>query len=79
MVALFPSLGTNWQVMSLWTGLFLQPLVEGVTWTTVSASVLFFLKVSSPEQGILLFVESDWIAGNVLPGENQDIFILLYF
>lgn len=78
MVALFPSLGTNWQGMPSRTGLFLQPLVERVTWNTMSASVLFFLKVSSPEQGVLC-VESNWIAGNVLPGENQDIFILLYF
>lgn len=55
MVAFSPRLGTNWQEKPQWTGQFLQPLVEGVTWD-MSSSVLFFLKVSSPEQGVL-FVE----------------------
>lgn len=26
-----------------------------------------------------LDLESDWLAGNMLPGENQNIFILQYF
>lgn len=41
-------------------------------------SCALFWNISSTEQGVL-FVESNWIAGNMLLGENQDISMLLYF
>lgn len=45
MVALFPYLGTNWQMMASWTWLFLQPLVEWVLWI-MAASVLLTLTLN---------------------------------
>lgn len=74
--ALFLWLGTNWRVMPSRSWLLLQPQVEWVTWRP--CLYIFPLKVSSPEQWAFS-VESDWFAANMLPGENQYIFIPWYF